>query len=122
MGRWLDLARELQSDKIGADNSDKRDNSEADGPHRRFVGAFVPIVTNVTEVDVVNWINANPPSLPRIQNHCAACGEYIHVYDQYWVILGDGALIHHGGHRRITCSRLWSAKRRQDARAHLMNH
>ena len=62
MGRWLDLARELQSDKICADNSDKRDNSEADGPHRRFVGAFVPIVTNVTEVDVVNWINANPPS------------------------------------------------------------
>jgi hypothetical protein len=64
---------------------------------------------------VIAWINANPPDLPMHQNHCAACGEYIPVYDTGWVYLGDGALIHHGGERGRDCFDRWQDMRRDEA-------
>ena len=60
-----------------------------------------------TECKVVAWINSNRPDLPEHQNNCAACGEYIQVYDTHWVILGDGALIHYSGKHGKTCVDQW---------------
>tara|TARA_B110000046_G_scaffold161704_1_gene175554 strand:+ start:649 stop:831 length:183 start_codon:yes stop_codon:yes gene_type:complete len=51
--------------------------------------------------------------LPKVQNNCAACGDFIPVYD--WVILGDGALIHYSGKHGKTCWDAWMSKRRKEA-------
>jgi hypothetical protein len=69
----------------------------------------------VSDHTVIAWINANPPDLPMHQNHCAACGEYIPVYDTGWVYLGDGALVHHGGERGRECLDRWQVLRRAEA-------
>jgi hypothetical protein len=67
------------------------------------------------DIKTIAWINANPPDLPMHQNHCAACGEYIPVYDTGWVYLGDGALVHHGGERGRECFDRWQVLRRAEA-------
>ena len=69
------------------------------------------------EDQIVAWINSNPPNLPEPQNNCAACGEFIPVYDTGWVILGDGALIHYSGKHGKTCWEAWKTKRREIAQA-----
>jgi hypothetical protein len=69
----------------------------------------------VSDHTVIAWINANPPDLPIHQNQCAACGEFIQVYDPGWVNLGDGALIHHGGERGQDCFDRWQNIRREEA-------
>lgn len=72
-----------------------------------------------TEAGVVAWINANPPELPEVQNHCAACGESILFNDTGWVCLADGALIHYSGSHGLTCWEAWKKKRRETAHAAL---
>lgn len=65
--------------------------------------------------NVVAWINSNPPSLPDAQNHCAACGKFIEVYNTDWVYLADEALIHHGGKLGRACFDRWRQLRREEA-------
>lgn len=70
---------------------------------------------------VVAWINANPPVLPEVQNHCAACGEFIPVHESGWVFLGDGALIHYSGKHGLGCWEVWKEKRRDAAMAEMVH-
>jgi hypothetical protein len=72
---------------------------------------------SVSEPRIIAWINSNPPDLPDVQNNCAACGEFIPVYDTGWVILGDRSLIHYSGKYGLKCWKAWKAKRRTDALA-----
>ncbi|MDA1029712.1 MAG: hypothetical protein O3B41_11770 [Bacteroidetes bacterium] len=121
MGHWLNLARELTEAHDNSDNSDK--SPPKHNPPEPFV-PFVPFVTDsqveeTEEGKIVAWINANPPDLPDAQNHCAACGEFIPVYDTGWVILGDGALIHYSGKHGKTCWDAWRRKRREEAESKL---
>lgn len=67
------------------------------------------------ESKVVAWINRHPPDLPDVQNYCAACGEFIPVYDTNWVHLADGAFIHHGGKHGRSCFNRWRQMRREKA-------
>ena len=69
---------------------------------------------NDTRLDarVTAWCNANPPELPVSQNHCAACGEFIPVYENGWVYLADGALIHYGKPPTRCCFDEWQTIRR----------
>ena len=85
------------------------------------VGVIIEVmmIEETEENKIVAWINANPPNLPDAQNHCAACGEFIPVYDTGWVILGDGALIHYSGKHGKTCWDAWMSKRRKEAETNL---
>ena len=69
------------------------------------------------ENSIIAWINANPPDLPEAQNNCAACGEFIPVYDTSWVFLGDGALIHYSGKYGLGCWEVWKSIKRETAQA-----
>ena len=71
------------------------------------------------KMKIVAWINSNPPELPEIQNHCAACGAFIPVYDTGWIYLADGALIHYSGEHGLTCWEEWKKMRSEAARAAL---
>ena len=122
MGHWLNLARELTE---AHDNSDNSDNS-AKSPNKKLSPEpIVPSVTFVTsdqsedteEGKVIAWLNANPPDFPAAQNNCAACGEFIPVYDTGWFYLGDGALIHYSGKYGLGCWEVWKSKRRETAQA-----
>ena len=121
MGHWLKLARKL------TEAHDNSDNSAKSPPNPPTPKPIVPSVTIVAanqieeteENKIVAWINANPPNLPDAQNHCAACGEFIPVYDTGWVILGDGALIHYSGKHGKTCWDAWMSKRRKEAETNL---
>ncbi len=73
------------------------------------------VAADTSEKKVIAWINSHPPDLPNDQNHCAACGEFIQVYDIGWVILGDGALVHHGGKHGDACHKKWARMRRDEA-------
>ena len=73
------------------------------------------IATEPYENTVIAWINSHPPDLPLSQNHCAACGEYIEVYNTLWVYLGDGALIHYSGKYDKVCWEKWQKIRRDNA-------
>jgi hypothetical protein len=118
MGRWLNLALELTEAQDNSDNSDKSP------PKVHVVEPIVPIVPFVTpdliedraEANIIAWINNHPPDLPLSQNHCAACGEYIEVYDTHWVHLGDGALIHYSGKYGKDCWERWQEIRRNNAK------
>lgn len=118
MGRWLSLAREL------TEAHDNSDNSAKSPPTANSAEPIVPIVTIVTpdlvrdsvEANVIAWINSHPPDLPETQNHCAACGEFIEVYDIHWVCLGDGALIHYSGKYGKVCWGRWQKMRRDEAK------
>jgi hypothetical protein len=66
--------------------------------------------------NVIAWINANPPDLPKHQNSCAACGKYIPVHDTDWVILGDGALVHYSGKHGQVCWEHWQQIRNNEAK------
>jgi len=68
-----------------------------------------------SDAKVVAWINSHPPDLPDAQNHCAACGEYIEVYDVHWIYLADGALIHYSGKYDNKCWKRWQEIRRDNA-------
>lgn len=120
----------LQMFREGSHVSPARDNSDNSDKSPPKVVVAEPIVTIVTivadsqaeeteEGKIVAWINANPPDLPDAQNHCAACGEFIPVYDTGWVVLGDGALIHYSGKHGKTCWDAWSRKRRNEAESNL---
>jgi len=121
MGHWLNIARELTE---AHDNSDNSANSVEIGPEIGSDRPIVPFVTIVTpdliggsvEANVIAWINSNPPDLPEAQNHCAACGEFIEVYDVHWVCLSDGALIHYSGKYGKVCWGRWQKMRRDDAK------
>ncbi len=101
------------------------DNWDILTPEKGKVSAPRARVTNGTlsgraqESKIIAWINANPPDLPEHQNDCAACGEYIHVYDTGWVCLGDGALIHYSGKHGKTCFDSWHQTRRDAAKTAL---
>ena len=123
MGRWLSLASELNE---AHDNSD---NSAKSPPMVHEVEPIVPFVTIVTpeliegstETNIIAWINSHPPDLPDAQNHCAACGEFIEVYDVYWIYLADGALIHYSGKYDNKCWKRWQKIRLDNANTALKN-
>jgi hypothetical protein len=71
------------------------------------------VAADTSEKAVIASINSNPPNLPNDQNHCAACGEFIQVYDTGWVILADGALIHYSGKHGMECWEQWQRERRK---------
>ena len=80
----------------------------------------VPVVdagSSSPENRIIAWINSNPPDLPDPQNDCAACGEFIPIYDSGWVYLADGALIHYSGKHGTKCLAAWQKKRRDAALA-----
>ncbi len=82
--------------------------------NEEYVAGVAAIPTEMRETQsVAAWINTHPPELPEHQNNCAACGEFIPVYDVGWVILGDGALVH------IKCRDRWSEMRRGSAKQSL---
>jgi hypothetical protein len=76
-------------------------------------------VSEPDERTVVAWINSHPPVPPKDKNHCAACGEYIEVYNTNWVYLGDGALIHYSGKYGKVCWDQWQEMRRDEANSAL---
>lgn len=91
------------------------------GEHGEEVVPAKVVRADDTETEIIAWINANPPDMPEHQNNCAACGEYIPVYDTGWVCLGDGALIHYGGKHGKKCFKNWHQMRREMAQSAFEN-
>lgn len=111
--------------KLAQELSQAHDNSDNSTAKHHPPEPIVPSVTIVTtdqpeeteEGKIIAWINSNPPSLPEVQNDCAACDEFILAYDTCWVILGDGALIHYSGKHGLGCWEAWKSKKRETAQA-----
>lgn len=93
--------------------------SPVDAWHSDAAPTVQTVTADISEKKVVAWINSHPPDLPIDQNNCAACGEYIHVYDTGWVCLGDGALIHYSDKHGKTCFDSWHQTRRDAAKTAL---